>query len=182
MYRTVFLFFLFLGTSIFYSQSSKTNVDLEDVGVKGWANSPEFNRAEVEMVDINYLRNFFLNNYVTPVYISKEFREYKYKNFYHDKKLKRAYKNKKRNGFRENSNAGTLSTVVFYDPNTNYEFLYNQIFKVIDIYPIKSIKHVASTDDSNYIFVLENNQLGKLYYEYNSKFKNKLEIEISENY
>ena len=134
----------------------------------------------MKKVGISYLRKNFLNKNVTPIYIPKEFREYKYKNFYHDKKLKRAFKNKTRNGFRENNNRGSLSTVVYYDPNTNYEFLYNQNFKVIDIYPIKSIRHVASTDDSNYIFVLENKQLGKLYYEYNSKFKNNVEIEIAE--
>ena len=142
----IFLFSVTLG----FSQSSKTEVDFEKVGVKSWASSSEFLKA----IGISYLRKNFLNKNVTPIYIPKEFREYKYKNFYHDKKLKRAFKNKKRNGFRENNNRGSLSTVVYYDPNTNYEFLYNQIFKVIDIYPIKSIRHVASTDDSNYIFRL----------------------------
>ena len=181
MNRIVLIIFISLNFSFFNAQSSKTDVDLVKVGVKGWANSSEFNRKDVEKVDINYLRKNFLNNYVTPVYIPKEFREYKYKNFYHDKKLKRAFKNKKRNGFRENNSSGTLSTVVFYDPNTNYEFLYKQIFKVTEIYPVKSIKHIASTDDSNYIFVLQNNQLGRIYYEYNSKFKDNIEIEISVN-
>jgi len=173
------LIFLF-SVTLAFSQSSKTEVDFEKVGVKSWASSSEFEREDVKEVGISYLRKNFLNKNVTPIYIPKEFREYKYKNFYHDKKLKRTFKNKKRNGFRENNNRGSLSTVVYYDPNTNYEFLFNQIFKVIDIYPIKSIRHVASTDDSNYIFVLENNQLGKLYYEYNSKFENNVEIEIAE--
>lgn len=147
--------------------------------MKSWASSSEFEREDVKKVDINYLRKIYLNKTVSPIYIPKEFREYKYKNFYHDKKLKRAYKNKKRNGFRENSSRGSLSTVVFYDPNTNYEFLYDQVFKVIDIYPVKSVRHIASTDDSNYVFILENNQLGRLYYEYNSKFEENVEIEIS---
>ena len=120
--------------SLAFSQSSKTEVDFEKVGVKSWASSSEFEREDVKEVGISYLRKNFLNKNVTPIYIPKEFREYKYKNFYHDKKLKRAFKNKKRNGFRENNNRGSLSTVVYYDPNTNYEFLFNQIFKVIDIY------------------------------------------------
>jgi hypothetical protein len=178
MFRIVLI--LLFNVSIAFSQSSKTEVDFEKAGVKSWASSSEFERVDIKAVDIKHLRKIFLNKNVTPIYISKEFREYKYKNFYHDKKLKRAFKNKKRNGFRENNNRGSLSTVVYYDPNTNYEFLYNQTFKVVDIFPIKSIKHVASTDDSNYIFVLENNLLGKLYYEYNSKFEDTVEIEISE--
>jgi len=172
---------IFLFSILFtYSQSSKTEIDFEKVGVKSWSSSTEFEREDVKEVDISNLINLFLNKNITPIYIPKEFREYKYKNFYHDKKLKRAYKNKKINGFRENNNRGSLSTVVYYDPNTNYEFLYNQIFKVVDIFPIKSIRHVVSTDDSNYIFVLENKQLGKLYYKYNSKFEDNVEIEISE--
>ena len=169
---------LFLVVSWFgFSQSSKTYSDLHSAGVKGWENSSEFKKNDIEATPINSLKDKYLNKFVTPVYISKEFREYKYKNFYSDKRLKKSYKNKKRNGFRENSSSGTLSTLVFYDPNTNYEFLYNQIFRVIDIYPNKLAKHVASTDDTNYIFVLKNKNIGKLYYEYNSKFKNQIEIE-----
>ena len=173
------LFFLF-SVTLAFTQSSKTEVDFVKVGVKSWASSSEFERDDVKEVGISYLIKNFLNKNVTPIYIPKEFREYKYKNFYHDKKLKRPFKNKKRNGFRENNNRGSLSTVVYYDPNTNYEFLYNQNFKVIDIYPNKLIRHVASTDDSNYIFVLENKKLGKIYYEYNSKFHDNVEIEIIE--
>jgi len=177
MNRLILLFFFSLTLS--FSQSSKSEIDFKKTEMKSWASSSEFEREDVKKVDINYLRKIYLNKTVSPIYIPKEFREYKYKNFYHDKKLKRAYKNKKRNGFRENSSRGSLSTVVFYDPNTNYEFLYDQVFKVIDIYPVKSVRHIASTDDSNYVFILENNQLGRLYYEYNSKFEENVEIEIS---
>ena len=169
---------LFLLTTITFSQSSKTEVDLKRVGAKGWASSSEFSRKDVKGVGIYYLKEKYLNKDIKPIYITKEFREYKYKNFYHDKKLKRAYKNSKRKGFRENNSGGSLSTFVYYDPNTNYEFLYNKTFKVIDIFTVKSIRHVASTDDSNYIFVIQNTELGKIYYEYSNKFKDRIEIEL----
>ena len=91
----IFLFSVTLG----FSQSSKTEVDFEKVGVKSWASSSEFEREDVKEIGISYLRKNFLNKNVTPIYIPKEFREYKYKNFYHDKKLKRAFKNKKKKWF-----------------------------------------------------------------------------------
>ena len=54
----------------------------------------------------------------------------------------------------------------------------DKIFIVKAIYPISRLSHVAKTDDTNYVFELYNKELGKIYYKYNSKFVDDVEIEI----
>ena len=46
------------------------------------------------------------------------------------------------------------------------------------VYFIKNLKHIAKTDDSNYVFELYNKDIGKVFYKYNSKFENLVEIEL----
>ena len=65
-----------------------------------------------------------------------------------------------------------------YKLTYNYQVLNGRVFIVKKIIPITKIKHVAKTDDSNYVFKLYNEELGNIYYEYNSKFEEDVEIEL----
>ena len=70
---------------------------------------------------------------------------------------------------------------LIYQTNLTHQILikkFDIIFVVKKITPIIEIKHVAKTDDSNYIFELNNKELGTIYYEFNSKFKDNIEIEL----
>lgn len=44
--------------------------------------------------------------------------------------------------------------------------------------PLINKRHLANTDDSNYLFKLQNDEFGVIYYKYNSKFKSNVEIEL----
>ncbi len=163
MVRLLFLFLILFSNTLKAQQgykSQNTNKKL-----KGWSASTEFNKKDVIAADFEVLKSTFLGKQVTPIYISKEFREYRYRNFYRDKKLRRIFKNKKAKGFRQHSSNGAGGTLVYYRANTNFELLYNKVFIVKAIYSISSLTHVAQTDDTNYVFELYNSKLGKIYYE-----------------
>ena len=169
------LFFLFFSVLIYGQQGyeSKHNTKL-----KGWASSKEFNKPDVIPVDYNELKDTYLNKSITPLNYTKEFREYRYKNFYFDKNLKRSIKDRKASGWRQHSSNGSFGTLAYYRGNTSYQVLNGRVFIVKKIIPITKIKHVAKTDDSNYVFKLYNEELGNIYYEYNSKFEEDVEIEL----
>lgn len=58
----------------------------------------------------------------------------------------------------------------YYNPNNNYRILFGKRFKVVEISPMINKRHLANTDDSNYLFKLQNDEFGVIYYKYNSKF------------
>tara|TARA_B100001758_G_C18393640_1_gene604501 strand:+ start:1461 stop:1988 length:528 start_codon:yes stop_codon:yes gene_type:complete len=151
---------------------------VKNPNVKGWDSSDEFKKNDVIAVNFSELTAKYLNQNITPKFVSKEFRDVHYKNFYRDKKLKKKIKNKKEKGFRNNSSNGAGGTLVYYRANSNYQLLYGKTFLVKNIYKNPYLKHVLSTDDTNFIFELYNDNLGTVYYEYNSKFKDLIEIEI----
>lgn len=151
---------------------------VKNPNIKGWDSSDEFKKNDVIASDFSELTAKYLNQNITPKYVSKEFRDVHYKNFYRDKKLKKKIKNKKEKGFRSNSSNGAGGTLVYYRANSNYQLLYGKTFLVRNIYTNPYLKHVLSTDDTNFIFELYNDNLGTVYYEYNSKFKDLIEIEV----
>ena len=153
---------------------------VKNPNLKGWDSLDEFKRRDVVQVNFSELVDKYLNKNITPKFVSKEFRDVHYKNFYKDKKLKKRIKNKKEKGFRTNSNNGAGGTLVYYRANSNYQLLFGKTFSVKNIYTNPYLKHVLSTDDTNFIFELYNDNLGTVYYEYNSKFKDLIEIEIIE--
>lgn len=167
--------FIIFPLFIFSQQGYKP---VKNPNIKGWESSDEFNKKDVIPVNFSKLSSKYLNKKVTPKFITKEFRDVHYKNFYRDKKLKKKIKNKKERGFRSSSDNGAGGTLVFYRANSNYQLLYGKKFLVKKIYKNPYLKHVLSTDDTNFIFELHNNNLGKVYYEYNSKFENMIEIEL----
>ena len=174
MFFKIILFFFSL--SICAQQGYKPNHTSSNL--KGWASSNEFSKPDVVPVDYNFLKKKYLNKKITTLEFSKEFREHRYQNFYFDKTLKRSMKDRKSNGWKQISSNGSFGTVAFYRGNSNYQILFGKVFTVNNIFPIVKIKHVAKTDDSNYIFELNNKDLGTIYYEFNSKFKENLEIEL----
>lgn len=167
---------ILIAPLIIYSQQGYNPV--KNPNIKGWDSSNEFNRKDVVPVSFPELTSKFLNKNVTPKFFTKEFRDVHYKNFYRDKKLKKKIKNNKEKGFRSNSSNGAGGTLVYYRANSNYQFLYGKTFLVKRIYKNPYLKHVLSTDDSNFIFELYNEILGTVYYEYNSKFEDLIEIEL----
>lgn len=173
-----FLLILF-SISVYTQQGYKSNHS--NTTLKGWSSSNEFNKPDVEAVDFNILKDKYLNKKITTLKFSKEFREYRYQNFYFDKNLRRSMKDRKSNGWKQISSNGSFGTLAFYRGNSNYQILFGRIFVVKKITPIVEIKHVAKTDDSNYIFELNNKELGTIYYEFNSKFKENIEIELFKN-
>ena len=54
--------------------------------VKGWDSSDEFKKNDVIAVNFSELTAKYLNQNITPKFVSKEFRDVHYKNFYRDKK------------------------------------------------------------------------------------------------
>ena len=170
---------LFFTISIYTQQGYKPTHN--NTNLKGWASSNEFNKSDVIAVDFDFLKEKYLNKKITTIKFSKEFREYIYQNFYFDKNLRRSMKDRKSNGWKQISSNGSFGTLAFYRGNSNYQILFGRVFVVKKITPIVEIKHVAKTDDSNYIFELNNKELGTIYYEFNSKFKDDIEIELLEN-
>ena len=169
----VFLFFGFNSYSQYGYEPKHTNSNLG-----GWDKSNEFNKPDVEAINIDELTAKFLNKTVTPIYVSKEFRENSYKNFYKDSRLKKPIKDKTYKGLRSHASNGSGGTMVLYNPNNNYRILFGKRFKVVEISPMINKRHLANTDDSNYLFKLENDEFGVIYYKYNSKFKSNVEIEL----
>lgn len=169
----VFLFFGFNSYSQYGYEPKHTNSNLG-----GWDKSNEFNKPDVEAINIDELTAKFLNKTVTPIYVSKEFRENSYKNFYKDSRLKKPIKDKTYKGLRSHASNGSGGTMVLYNPNNNYRILFGKRFKVVEISPMINKRHLSNTDDSNYLFKLENDEFGVIYYKYNSKFKSNVEIEL----
>lgn len=172
----VFCGLLFFGSFCFSQYGYEPKHTNSNLG--GWDKSNEFNKADVVAVNIDELKAKFLNKTVTPIYISKEFRENSYKNFYKDSQLKKAIKDKTYKGLRSHASNGSGGTMVLYTPNNNYRVLFGKRFKVVDISPIINKRHLANTDDSNYLFKLQNDEFGVVYYKYNSKFESNVEIEL----
>lgn len=172
---TFFVTFIFIYNSFsqYGYEPKHTNTELG-----GWDKSNEFKKADVVAVNIDELKTMFLNKTVTPKYISKEFRENSYKNFFKDYRLKKPIKDNTYKGLRSHASNGSGGTMVLYNPNNNYRILFGKRFKVVDISPIINKRHLANTNDSNYLFKLQNDEFGVVYYKYNSKFKSNVEIEL----
>ena len=86
----------FIGVS--QTQNFKTWADKDDFRaskVELTNNQYKQSEANVESVSLNDLKNIYLDKKVKPIQITKEFREYYYKNFFKDRCLKRKIKNKK---------------------------------------------------------------------------------------
>ena len=128
MGRILFLLLILLSTTLQAQQGYKSQNKNKEL--KNWSSSLEFSKKDVVALDIKVLKSTFLGKQVKPIYISKEFREYRYKNFYRDKKLRRVLKNSKAKGFRQHSSNGAGGTLVYYRANTNFELLYDKIFIV----------------------------------------------------
>ena len=54
---------------------------------------------------------------------------------------------------------GSFGTLVFYRGNSNYQILFGRSFIVKNSTPIVKIKHMAKTDDTNYVFELFSSKL-----------------------
>ena len=177
------ILFLLFVTLVSFAQEKK---------IKTWADKDDFITSEIELSNNQYeyneptwskinlqdLKHKYLNNQVSTKKISKEFREYYYQNFYNDKRLKKTIKDKRSRGFRKHSKDGNFGTLVYYQSNSNYNLLNNQTFEVKNIFSIEVSKFLEQTDDSNFIFELSNDKLGTIYYEFNTKFIDKVEIEL----
>tara|TARA_B100001248_G_scaffold129995_1_gene97504 strand:+ start:1204 stop:1743 length:540 start_codon:yes stop_codon:yes gene_type:complete len=168
--------FLFFGINCFSQYGYEPKHTKPDLG--GWDTSNEFKKADVFVMNMIELESQFLNKSVTPIYISNEFRENSYKNFYKDSRLKKTIKDKTYRGLRSHASNGSGGTMVLYNSKSNYRILFGKRFKVIEIARIKNKRHISNTDDSNYVFKLQNEELGVIYYKYNSKFKSNVEIEL----
>lgn len=171
-----FFVFLFIGFNSYSQYGYEPKHTNSNLG--GWDKSNEFNKPDVEAINIDELTAKFLNKTVTPIYVSKEFRENSYKNFYKDSRLKKPIKDKTYKGLRSHASNGSGGTMVLYNPNNNYRILFGKRFKVVEISPMINKRHLANTDDSNYLFKLQNDEFGVIYYKYNSKFKSNVEIEL----
>lgn len=171
-----FYSFLFFGINCFSQYGYEPRHTNSNLG--GWDQSNEFNKNDVVAVNIADLKATYLNKSVTPIYISKEFREHSYKNFFKDSRLKKPLKDKTYKGLRSHASNGSGGTMVLYNPNNNYRILFGKRFRVVAITPIINKRHLANTDDSNYLFKLQSDEFGVIYYKYNSKFKSNVEIEL----
>lgn len=159
---------------------------------KTWADKDDFRASKVELTNSQYkqseayaesvslkdLKNIYLDKKVKPIQITKEFREYYYKNFFKDRGLKRKIKNKKGKGFKQSSSNGSFGTLVYYTNRSNWKTLNDKVFFVKRILPISNNKSLEVTDDNNFVFELHNDKLGKIFYKYNVKFKDYVEIEL----
>jgi len=150
----------------------------KNVKLSGWDKSKEFKKEDVKAVNVEFLIDKYQNKTVTPVYVSKEFREFSYKNFYRDQNLKRIIKDKSYKGLRSHASNGSGGTMVLYKPQNNYRLLFGKRFVVKGIKLIINKRHLANTDDTNYVFTLVSDEFGEIYYEYNSKFESDVEIEL----
>ena len=169
---------LLLFSSFVFSQYGYKPQHEDGIEVGGWDKSTEFNRAEIDRVDINFLKKTFLNKEITPVFVKREFREYSYKNFFKTKKLKKIFKDNSYRGLKSHSSNGSGGTMVLYDPQNNYRQLFGKVFLVKNIEPITHLKHISNSDDSNFIFTIYNSEIGEIYYKYNSKFIDQIEIKL----
>jgi len=173
--KSLFIFlFTFLSVSAQYGYESKHS----NSSLKGWDSKKEFNKEDVIPVDYELLAEKYLNKIVTPKYYSREFRDVRYKNFYNDPGLNGKIVDKTYKGFKSHSSNGSGGTMVLYKPQHNYRILFGEKFKVVEIKRNTNKRHVLNTDDSNYIFVLYNEKFGNIFYEFNSKFVDQVELEV----
>ena len=164
--------FLFIFYSLFsYAQENN---------FKDWSHQKDNHRDSSKVVSIGELKNTYLNKRVKPIEIEKKLREYYYKKFYSDKKLKKKVRNRKAKGYRQHSSNGAFGTLVYYRGNSNYDILNKKTFVVKKITPIRKMKSLENSDDGNFIFELYNSKLGSIYYKYNPKYENHLEIKLVE--
>jgi len=165
----------------------------QSVQLKTWADKSDFDDSSNEYIDSRYLndkknsnsisiidlKSKYLNNKITPISVNKEFRQNYYKNFYKDKSLRRIIKDKKNKGFKQHSTNGNFGTLVFYQANNNYRILSSRVFEVVDIKPFRNKNSfLDNSDDTTFIFTIFNNELGEIYYRFNTKFINNIEIEL----
>ena len=177
--KKLLILFSFIGFS--QTDNLKTWADKDDFRPsKVEITNNQFRQTEdyVEPVSLNDLKNIFLDKKVKPIQINKEFREYYYKNFFKDRALKRKIKNKKGKGFKQSSSNGSFGTLVYYTNRSNWKTLIDKVFFVKRILPISNNKSLEVTDDNNFVFELHNDDLGKIFYKYNVKFKDYVEIEL----
>jgi hypothetical protein len=119
--------------------------------------------------------NLYLNATVKPIEIREILQEYAYKNFYLNFDTATKVLTKERIGKR-NSNIKPFQTGVSYNPVSDYSKLVGMEFKVIGVY-----EEAAKYDFEKgryYVFALENDALGTIYYEYDTEFKHNLELTV----
>ena len=165
----------------------------QSVQLKTWADKNDFDDSINEEIDSGYLSDNtntnafdiinlkakYLNKKITPISVNKEFRQNYYKNFFKDKSFKKIIRDKSKRGFRQHSSNGNFGTLVFYQANSNYRILSKKIFEVVDIKPFRNRKSFQdNSDDTTFVFTIYNNELGKIYYRYNVKFINNIEIKL----
>ena len=165
----------------------------QSVQLKTWADKNDFDDSTNEEIHSGYLSDKtntntvsilnlkakYLNKTIAPISVNKEFRQNYYKNFFKDKNFKKIIRDKRNRGFRQHSSNGNFGTLVFYQANSNYKILNNRVFEVVDIKPYRNRKSFQdNSDDTTFVFTIFNNDLGKIYYKYNTKFINNIEIKL----
>lgn len=109
--------------------------------------------------------NLLLNKIVKPKDLEKTMQQYAYKNFYSkfdtiSKKLER-YKNE----------SHIFQKGIF---QSDYDKLVGKEFKVIKIYEEKT----STESDKKYVLKLQNNDIGDVYYDYDSKYDFDFELDV----
>lgn len=150
----------------------------ENNNLKGWDKLNENSVDNFSVLGIEVLKDSFLNKTITPVRVARKQREFSYKNFFVDKSLTEKLRDKNYKGLMSQTKNTLGRSLIVYKPNNNYRLLYGKKFIVVKIEPISKDKHLSNTDDSNFIFVLYNEDFGEIYYKYNNKFKDNVEIEL----
>ena len=121
--------------------------------------------------------NLYLNTTVKPSEASSEgIKQYMYKNFYLQfdtvsKVLTKDYIGKKRTPFKPFQTGEYASTSV-----SEYSKLFGMEFKVIGVY--EETPKYDFNKGQYFVLALKNDQLGTVYYEYDSEYKHNLEIKV----
>ena len=123
---------------------------------------------------VSFAQNFpgndvelLLGKNVKPKSIEESLQKYSYKNFY----VKFDTISKKLEKYKKNHRLLPVSETV-----SDYDKLVGKEFKVVNIFEQKSL---LSSDNGRYsILVLENDELGKVFYNYDSKYDFNFELEV----
>lgn len=117
----------------------------------------------------------YLNNTVKPIEKSESLQKYHYQNFYLQfdtitKTLKKEPIGWKKESFKP------YQTGESYSPVSDYAKLVGMEFKVVGIY--EENRQYEFEKGRFFVLVLENESLGKIYYEYDAEFEHNLELSV----
>lgn len=111
--------------------------------------------------------NLLLNKTVKPIALEKAMQQYAYKNFY----TKFDTLSKKLDKFPNNYHIFPKGTL-----QSDYDKLVGQEFKVVKIY--EQNETLSSNERKNYVLKLQNNDIGTVFYDYDSEYDFNFELDV----